>query len=80
VLMLLQVGLDSLVGIVTRYGMDGPGIESWWRRDSPHTSIPHWDPTDFLYNGYQISLPGAKATGRGVDHPPPLLPRLKKEI
>ena len=23
------VGRDSVVGIATRYGLDGPGIESW---------------------------------------------------
>jgi hypothetical protein len=23
-------GRDSSVGIATRYGLDGPGIESWW--------------------------------------------------
>jgi hypothetical protein len=31
-------GLDSSVGIVTRHGLDGPGIESRWGRDSPHPS------------------------------------------
>jgi hypothetical protein len=30
----------SLVGIATGYGLDGPGIESWWRRDFPHLSRP----------------------------------------
>jgi hypothetical protein len=24
------VGLDSAVGIATRYGLNGPRIESWW--------------------------------------------------
>jgi hypothetical protein len=33
-----DVGLDSSVGIGTRYGLDGPGIESRWRRDFPHPS------------------------------------------
>jgi hypothetical protein len=32
----LFVGRDSSVGIVTRYGLDGPGIESVWGRDCPH--------------------------------------------
>jgi hypothetical protein len=27
------LGLDSSVGIATRYGVDGPGIESQWGRD-----------------------------------------------
>ena len=29
---------DSSVGIATRYGLDGPGIESLWGRDFPHLS------------------------------------------
>jgi hypothetical protein len=33
-------GPDSLVGIATRYGLEGPGIESRWGRDFPHHSRP----------------------------------------
>jgi hypothetical protein len=33
---LCKVGWDSIVGIVTRYGLDGPGIESQWGRDFSH--------------------------------------------
>jgi hypothetical protein len=33
-------GRDSVVGIATRYGLDGPGIESRWGRDFSHTSRP----------------------------------------
>ena len=29
---------DRSVGIATSYGLDGPGIESRWRRDFPHPS------------------------------------------
>jgi hypothetical protein len=32
----MGMGRDSSVGIATRYGMDGPLIESWWERDFPH--------------------------------------------
>ena len=42
---LLILGRDSSVGIATRYGLDGPGIESRWRRDFPHPSIPTLGPT-----------------------------------
>ena len=35
----------SVVGIATRYGLDGPGIESRWRRDFPHPSRPVLGPT-----------------------------------
>ena len=31
---------DSSVGIATRYGLDGPGIESWWGRYILHPSRP----------------------------------------
>ena len=39
------VGRDSSVGIATRYRLDGPGIESRWRRDFPHPSRPALGPT-----------------------------------
>jgi hypothetical protein len=38
-------GLDSSVRIATRYGLDGPGIESRWGRDFPHPSRPALGPT-----------------------------------
>jgi hypothetical protein len=34
------VGRDTSVGIASRYGLDGPGIESRWRREFPHPSRP----------------------------------------
>ena len=34
------MGRDSSVGIATRYGLDGPGIESRWGRDFPHLPRP----------------------------------------
>ena len=39
------VGRDSSVGIVTRYGLDGLGVEYRWRRDFPHLSRPALGPT-----------------------------------
>ena len=41
----MAVGRDSSVGIATRYELDGPGIESLWRRDFPHLSRPALGPT-----------------------------------
>ena len=35
----------SSVGIATRYGLDGPGIESRWRRGFMHPSKPALGPT-----------------------------------
>jgi hypothetical protein len=33
------------VSVATDYGLDGPGIESWWGRDFSHTSRPALVPT-----------------------------------
>jgi hypothetical protein len=38
-------GPGSLVGIATGYVLDGPGIESQWRRDFPHLSRTALGPT-----------------------------------
>jgi hypothetical protein len=38
-------GPGSSVGIATAYGLDGPGIESRWRRDFPHLSRSALGPT-----------------------------------
>jgi hypothetical protein len=37
---IILTGRNSSVGIATRYGLDGPGIESRWGRDYPHPSRP----------------------------------------
>jgi len=36
---------DLLVGIATRYGLDGPGIETRWGRDFSYPSRPALGPT-----------------------------------
>ena len=58
-------GPGSSVGIATGYGLDGPGIQSWWGLDFPHLSRP------VLYNGYQIFPRGKEWPGRDADpsHP-----------
>jgi hypothetical protein len=33
-----DVGRDNSVGLATRYGLEGPGIESRCKRDTPHLS------------------------------------------
>ena len=37
-------GRDSSVSTATRYGLDGPEIESWWGRDFSHLSRPTLGP------------------------------------
>jgi len=41
-------GPGSVVGIATGYGLDGPGIDSRWRRDFPYLSRPALGPTQPL--------------------------------
>jgi hypothetical protein len=53
---------DSSVSIVTRYGLDGPGIESRW---GARFSTP-------------IQTNSVKRLGRGVLHPPPFNTEVKE--
>jgi hypothetical protein len=60
----ILVGRDSAVGIATRYGLEGPGIECRWWWDFPHLSRPSQEPTQPRVSGYRV-FPGVKG-GRGV--------------
>ena len=64
-------GRDSSVGIATRYGLDGPGIESRWRaRFSASVQTgPEAHPASYTMG--TGSFPRVKRPGRGVDHPHP---------
>jgi hypothetical protein len=57
------------VGIATDYGLDGPGIESRWRRDFSHTSRPALGPTQPPVQWVPGLSRGVKRQGRGADHP-----------
>ena len=63
------------IALTTRYGMDGPGIESRW---GVSFSAP-WGPYSLLYSGNRVSFPEVKRSGRENHHPHPA-PRLKKEL
>jgi hypothetical protein len=65
------VGRDRIVGIATRYGLDGPGIESRWWRDIQHSSRRPWDLPGLVYNGYRV-IPGGKAAGAWRWTPTPI--------
>ena len=67
------------VGIATRYGLDGPGIEYRWERDFPHQFNRLRGSPSLLENGHPVSLEGVKRPGRLVHHQPLSKPRLKKE-
>jgi hypothetical protein len=53
------------VGIVTDYGLDGPGIESRWGRDFMHLSRPALGPTQPPVKWVPVLSLGVKY-GRGV--------------
>jgi hypothetical protein len=57
------VDRDSSVGIGTRNGLDGAGIEFRWGGDILRT-LPdrRWGPPSLLYNGYRV-FPGGKVAG-----------------
>jgi hypothetical protein len=69
---------DSAVGIATRYGLDGPAIETRLRRDFPHPSRTDLRPTQPSMQWVPGSFPGVKRSGRGVDRPPDLAPSFKE--
>jgi hypothetical protein len=58
-------GRDSSIGIATRYGLDGAGIESRWGRDFPHPSRPALGPIQPPMQWVTGLYPGDKAS-RGV--------------
>ena len=72
-------GRDSSVGIATRYGLDGPGIESRWgaRFSAPVQTGPGAHPASYtLGTG---PFPRVKRPGRGVD-PPPSSAEVKERV
>jgi hypothetical protein len=75
------VGRDSSVGISTRYGLGGPGIESRWGGEIFRTRpYPPWGPYSLLYNGHRVSFSGVKRPGSGVNHPPPSSAEVKENV
>jgi hypothetical protein len=61
-LTLILCGPGSSVSIATGYGLDGPGIKSWWWQDFLHLSRPALGPTQppvqwvpGLSQGYKVA-------------------------
>jgi hypothetical protein len=67
----IDCGPDSVVGIATGYGLDGPGIESLSRRDFPHLSRPALGPIQPLVQWVPGLSRGKERPGRDADPSPP---------
>jgi hypothetical protein len=73
------VGRYSSVGIATHYGLEGSGIISRLgaRFSAPVQTSPRAHPASYAMG--TGSFPRVKRAERGVDRPPHLAPKLKKE-
>jgi hypothetical protein len=54
------VGRDNSADTATLYGMDGPGIESWWGTDFPHQSRSTLGPLQPPLQWVMCLFPGGK--------------------
>jgi len=66
--------------MATRYGLDGPDIESLcgMRFSAPVQTGPGADPASCTMG--TGSFPGVKRPGRVVDHPPPYSAEVKERV
>jgi len=74
----IPMGRDSSVFIATRYGLDGPTIESRWRRDFPHPfkpSLGSTQPSAQWVPGHSRGLSGRG----GLNYPPLSSAEVKEE-
>jgi hypothetical protein len=73
-------GRDSAVGIATRYGLDGPWIESRWeaRFSASVQTGPGAHPVSYTMGSK--SFKGVKRPAGGVDHPPPSGAEVKQRV
>jgi hypothetical protein len=79
-LIFLEVmGRDSAVGIATRCGLDGPGVEFLCGRDFPHLSRPPLGPTQPPIQWVPGLYRGQSDLGVALTTHPHLAPRLKIE-
>jgi hypothetical protein len=67
------MGRESAVGIATRYGLDGSGIES----------VPVQTGSGALLASYTMStgsFPRVNPVGHGIEHPPPSSAKVKERV
>ena len=72
---------NSSVGIVTRYGLDDPGIESRCERDFPHPFVPVLRPTQPPLRCIPGLFPAGKGEGGvALTTPPPSSGEVKERV
>lgn len=70
-----RCGRDSVASIVTIYGLDGPGFETWWGQDFRTSPDRRRCPPTSCKMDTGL-FPRVKRWGRVFDHATPLAPRL----
>jgi len=75
----LKIGHYRFLILATRYGLNGPRIESQWGRDFPHLSRPALRPTQSPIQWVPGLSQGLSDWGVALNSHPHLAPRLKKE-
>ena len=76
----IPMGWDISVGIATRYGLDGPRIESRCGRDfrNPSWTPPETDPASYAMGIWPFL--GVTLPRRGVGHPPSSRAEVKERV
>ena len=75
-----KLGRDSSVSIGTSYGLDGPGIESWWMWDFPYRPDRLWGPPNPPVKWVPGLFPGGKADGTRRRPPAPSSAEVKERV
>jgi hypothetical protein len=73
-------GHNSVVGIATRYGVDGPGIESPEGGETSRAAHTGADAHPTIRTMGTLSYPGAMRPERVAHHPPPSSARLRMGV
>jgi hypothetical protein len=76
----LHLCMDHVVDIASRYGLDGPGIVFWWRRDFLHMSSLALGPTQPPIKWVPGLFPGGKARGAWLWQSSPYSTEVKERV
>jgi len=68
------------IGTAARYRIDGPGIETRWRRNFPHPSRTDMGPNQPLLQEIRGLFPGVKRPEHVVNHPTPTSAEAKEKV